>query len=82
MAGRVTAEFAGRCSCYLGGYCKHAVAVLLHDKVLWPEFLQLDAALTEHLTGITDRIIREEVYKDVGDADEVEEPLRIGTTLG
>ncbi|MEI7606482.1 MAG: hypothetical protein WCJ64_03760 [Rhodospirillaceae bacterium] len=52
------------------------------DKVLWPEFLQLDAALTEHLTGITDRIIREEVYKDVGDADEVDEPLRIGSTSG
>ena len=52
------------------------------DKVLWPEFLQLDAALTEHLTGITDRIIREEVYKDVGDADEVDEPLKIGSTLG
>ena len=50
------------------------------DKVLWPGFLQLDEALTEHLTGITDRIIREEVYKDVGDADEVDEPLRIGTT--
>ena len=30
VAGRVTAQFAGRCSCYLGGYCKHAVAVLLH----------------------------------------------------
>ena len=29
VAGRMTAEFAGRCSCYLGGYCKHAVAVLL-----------------------------------------------------
>ena len=52
------------------------------DKVLWPEFLQLDAALTEHLTGITDRIIREEVYKDVGDADEVDEPLRIGSAPG
>jgi hypothetical protein len=46
--------------------------------VLWPEFLQLDAALTEHLSGITDRIIREEVYKDVGDAEEVDEPLKIG----
>ena len=48
------------------------------DKILWPEFLQLDEALTEHLSGITDRIIREEVYKDVGDAEEVEEPLKIG----
>ena len=48
------------------------------DRILWPEFLQLDEALTEHLSGITDRIIREEVYKDVGDAEEVEEPLKIG----
>ena len=48
------------------------------NAVLWPEFLQLDAALTEHLSGITDRIIREEVYKDVGDAEEVEEPMKIG----
>ena len=48
--------------------------------VLWPEFLQLDAALTEHLGDITDRIIREEVYKDVGDAEEIDEPLRIGKT--
>ncbi|MBF0562292.1 MAG: hypothetical protein HQL37_09780 [Alphaproteobacteria bacterium] len=47
------------------------------NSVLWPEFLQLDAALTEHLTDITDRIIREEVYRDVSDADEVEEPLKI-----
>ena len=48
------------------------------DGVLWPEFLQLDDALTEHLWSITERIIKEEVYKDAGDADEVDEPLKIG----
>ncbi len=52
------------------------------NTVLWPEFLQLDTALTDHLSGITDRIIREEVYKDVGDAEEVEEPLKIGKARG
>ena len=29
VVGRITVQFAGRCSCYLGGHCKHAVAVLL-----------------------------------------------------
>lgn len=47
------------------------------DTVLWPEFLELDAALTEHLSEITDRIIEEAVFKDVSDADEVDEPLKI-----
>ena len=48
------------------------------DSVLWPEFQELDAALGAHLSEITDRIIREEVHKDVADADEVDEPLKIG----
>ena len=48
------------------------------DDVLWPEFQQLDEALSLHLSEITDRIIREEVFKDVGDADEVAEPLKLG----
>ena len=48
------------------------------DKVLWPEFLQLNEALAEHLTSIADRIIREEVYKDAGNAEEAEEQLWIG----
>ena len=29
IGGRMTVEFAGLCTCYLGGHCKHAVAVLL-----------------------------------------------------
>ena len=48
------------------------------DSVLWPEFQELDAALAAHLSDITDRIIREEVYRDVGDADEVDEPPKVG----
>ena len=30
LGGKTTVTFAGRCSCYLGGHCKHSVAVLLH----------------------------------------------------
>ena len=34
------------------------------DKTLWPEYLQLKNALNEYLTEATERIIREEVYRD------------------
>ena len=33
--------------------------------------------LTEYLARITDTVIREEVYKETGDAEEVEEPAKI-----
>ena len=48
------------------------------DKVLWPEFLEINAALTEYLAQVTDKVIREEVYKETGDAEEVEELAKIG----
>ena len=48
------------------------------DQVLWPEFEELSAALTAYLSGITERVIREEVHGETGEADEVDEPRRIG----
>ncbi len=45
-------------------------------QTLWPEFGQLNEALRDWLAAATDRIIREEVYRDVHEADEVEEPSR------
>jgi hypothetical protein len=48
------------------------------EGVLWPEFAQLDAALAAFLAEITDKVIREEVYGDASDADEVAEPLKLG----
>jgi hypothetical protein len=39
-------------------------------QALWPEFLEIKAALDEYLEAATERIIREEVF---GDADEAEE---------
>ena len=46
--------------------------------VLWPEFEELSDALTRHLLDITDKIIREEVHASTGDAEEVDEPRRLG----
>ena len=48
------------------------------NTVLWPEFQDINAALSEYLSQVTDKVIREEVYGDTGDADEVPEPAKIG----
>ncbi len=48
------------------------------EQILWPEFEELNAALTAYLSEITERVIREEVHSETGDADEVDETQRIG----
>lgn len=48
------------------------------EQVLWPEFEELSAALTTYLSEITEKVIREEVHGETGEADEVDEPRRIG----
>lgn len=48
------------------------------DQVLWPEFVQINDALTDYLADITDKIIRDEVYGETGEAEEVEEPAKLG----
>ena len=48
------------------------------NTVLWPEFQEINAALHDYLAQVTDKVIREAVYKDTGDADEVPEPVKIG----
>lgn len=40
------------------------------DRTLWPEYLELTRALDEYLNEATERIIREEVYRDTRDAPE------------
>jgi hypothetical protein len=40
------------------------------DRTLWPEYLELQKALNEYLNEATERIIREEVYGDAGEASE------------
>jgi len=44
---------------------------------LWPEFQEINAALSDYLAQVTDKVIREVVYKDTADADEVPEPAKI-----
>jgi len=48
------------------------------DQVLWPEFEELSAALTSYLAEITEKVIREEVHGETGEADEVDAPRRLG----
>jgi len=40
------------------------------DKTLWPEYMQLKNALDEYLNEATERIIRQEVYRDTAEARE------------
>ena len=47
------------------------------DTVLWPEFQQLEEALTRYLADVTDRIIREEVHGEGGEADERVDPMQL-----
>ena len=46
------------------------------DDVLWPEFVELNAALTEYLMAVTRKIIKEEVHGEATEADEVADPAR------
>ena len=39
------------------------------DDILWPEFVQLSAALTTYLNEATERIIHEEVFKDTDEPE-------------
>ena len=40
------------------------------DRTLWPEYMQLREALNRYLDEATERIIREEVFGDTGEASE------------
>ena len=47
------------------------------DAVLWPEFKELNAALVAYLSDVTERVIREEVHRETGEAEEIDEPAQI-----
>lgn len=44
------------------------------EDVLWAEFQELNDALAQYLAAVTDKIIREEVYGEIDDAEEEREP--------
>jgi hypothetical protein len=41
------------------------------DNVVWAEFREINAALTEYLSSVTEGVIREEVFGDTRDAEEI-----------
>lgn len=47
------------------------------DRTLWPQFVEIDGALTSYLDDITNKVIREEVHGEARDAEEVAEPRAI-----
>jgi hypothetical protein len=47
-------------------------------EVLWPEFEELNEALRSYLNEVTLRVIREEVFADASEADELATPLPAG----
>ncbi len=40
------------------------------NQTLWPEYLEISRALEEYLNEATERIVREEVFRDAGEAEE------------
>lgn len=46
-----------------------------NDTVLWPEFLELDRALSAHLQSVTTRIIHDAVHADTSEVEEVQASL-------
>lgn len=48
--------------------------VTFQIRTLWPEFQALSEELTSHLSEITDRVIREAIHADVGEAAEGDAP--------
>jgi hypothetical protein len=47
------------------------------ERTLWPQFLEIETALTSYLDDITEKVIREEVHDEARDADEIAEPRSI-----
>jgi hypothetical protein len=48
------------------------------ETVLWAEFRELNRALSSYLAEVTERVIREAVHAETADAEELDEPPRIG----
>jgi hypothetical protein len=46
-----------------------------NDTVLWPEFLELDRALSAHLQSVTTRIIHNAIHADTSEVEEVQASL-------
>jgi hypothetical protein len=48
------------------------------ESTLWPEYNELNRVLTEYLSEVTERIVRDHIFADTSEAEEEEETLRLG----
>jgi hypothetical protein len=46
------------------------------ENILWPEFQQINSALQQYLSNVTNKVISEQVYPDLSDAEEVDSQHR------
>ncbi len=44
------------------------------SETLWPQFQDLNQVLVDYLSQVTERIIREEVFSQTSEAEEVADP--------
>jgi hypothetical protein len=51
-------------------------AQIVHRQTLWPEYLEISQALDQYLNEATERIIREELFRDADEAEEKSEDPR------
>ena len=51
------------------------VPTVFVDQVLWPEFQELNKALTQYLNDVTTRVVRDEVHRDTSEAAEITQAL-------
>jgi hypothetical protein len=49
------------------------------NQTLWPEFLEIKTALDEYLNEATERIIKEEVFGEADEAEEIAGSLGVGS---
>jgi hypothetical protein len=48
------------------------------ERILWPEYNELNRVLTEYLSEVTERIVRDHIFADTSEAEEEEEMFRLG----
>ena len=47
------------------------------NEILWPEFQKINHILTDYLSGITQRLIRDEIFAETDEAEAIEEPRQL-----
>ena len=51
------------------------------NETLWPEFVQINAAMRAYLDGVTDRIIADAIHSDSSEGAEVAAPAALDSAM-